>query len=485
MTTIEVLSVVPEVFPLVKTGGLGDVAGALPLALAAEDVHTTTLVPGYPAVMAALRDGAAVHHYPDLFGGEAHVVAGRAAGLDLLAIDAPHLFARSGNPYVGSDGRDWADNAMRFAALSFVAADAGVGSIQGCAPDIVHAHDWQAGLAPAYLHYRGGPRPGTVMTVHNLAFQGWYPPEMMPALGLPPGAFGIEGVEYYGGVGYLKAGLALADRLTTVSPTYAAEIRTPEHGMGLDGLLRTRSGVLSGILNGIDDTVWDPATDTLIPEPYSAARLGRRIGNKTVLQARFGLALSRETLLIGVVSRMTFQKGLDLLLDGLSGLLERGAQLAVLGSGDRAMQAAFAAAAGAHPGRVGCIVGYDETVAHLIQAGADALLVPSRFEPCGLTQLCALRYGSLPVVARVGGLADTVIDANEAALAAGTGNGIQFSPVTVATLDATFQRVATLWQQPTVWRQLQRNAMRSDVSWRRPAAQYAALYRSLRDARVA
>jgi starch synthase len=484
VTKLTVLSVVPEAFPLVKTGGLGDVAGALPVALTAEDVHTTTLIPGYPAVMAALRDGQPVRHFPDLFGGEAHLVAGRTEGMGLLAIDAPHLFARGGNPYVGPDGRDWPDNAMRFAALGYVAAEVGAGSVPTIAPDIVHAHDWQAGLAPAYLHYRGGRRPGTIMTVHNLAFQGRFESALLAELGLPAASFGIDGVEYYGGIGYLKAGLALADRLTTVSPTYAAEIRTPALGNGLDGLLRSRSGVLSGILNGIDETVWNPATDRLIPVPYTVQRLKRRIGNKAALQARFALDVSPDTLLIGVVSRMTLQKGLDLLLDGLSGLLERGAQLAILGAGEATIQAGFAAAADRHPGRVGCVVGYDESLAHLIQAGADALLVPSRFEPCGLTQLCALRYGSLPVVARVGGLADTVIDANEAALAAGTGNGIQLSPVTVEALDAAFQRIAALWRQPAVWQRLQRNAMRSDVSWRRPAGQYAALYRGLKDDRA-
>jgi starch synthase len=479
VTTINVLSVVPEVFPLVKTGGLGDVAGALPLALVAEDVRSTTLVPGYPAVMAALREGSPVHRFPTLFGGEATLVSGTAAGLDLLAIDAPHLYARSGNPYVGSDGRDWADNALRFGALGFVAAEIGAGLIPGIAPDIVHAHDWQAGLAPAYLHYRGGRRPGTVMTVHNLAFQGWFPAETRAVLGLPPEAFSIDGVEYFGGIGYLKAGLALSDRITTVSPTYAAEIRTQEHGMSLDGLLRTRSAVLSGILNGIDETVWDPATDTLIPVTYSATRMARRGGNKAALRARLGLAETPERLLFSVVSRMSAQKGLDLLLDGLDALLATGAQLAVLGSGERAMEAGFTAAAAAHPGQVACVLAYDEALAHLFQAGTDALLVPSRFEPCGLTQLCALRYGCVPVVSRVGGLADTVIDANEAALAAGAGNGFQFLPVTATALDATIERVAAVWRQPEVWRQLQRNAMKADVSWRRPAKQYAALYRSL------
>ena len=479
MTTINVLSVVPEVFPLVKTGGLGDVAGALPLALVAEDVRSTTLVPGYPAVMAALREGSPVHRFPTLFGGEATLVSGTAAGLDLLAIDAPHLYARSGNPYVGSDGRDWADNALRFGALGFVAAEIGAGLIPGIAPDIVHAHDWQAGLAPAYLHYRGGRRPGTVMTVHNLAFQGWFPAETRAVLGLPPEAFSIDGVEYFGGIGYLKAGLALSDRITTVSPTYAAEIRTQEHGMSLDGLLRTRSAVLSGILNGIDETVWDPATDTLIPVTYSATRMARRGGNKAALRARLGLAEAPDRLLFSVVSRMSAQKGLDLLLDGLGALLATGAQLAVLGSGERAMEAGFTAAAAAHPGQVACVLAYDEALAHLFQAGTDALLVPSRFEPCGLTQLCVLRYGCVPVVSRVGGLADTVIDANEAALAAGAGNGFQFLPVTATALDATIERVAAVWRQPEVWRQLQRNAMKADVSWRRPAKQYAALYRSL------
>jgi len=343
----------------------------------------------------------------------------------------------------------------------------------------VHAHDWQAGLAPAYLHYRGGRRPGTVMTVHNLAFQGWFPAETRAVLGLPPEAFSIDGVEYFGGIGYLKAGLALSDRITTVSPTYAAEIRTQEHGMSLDGLLRTRSAVLSGILNGIDETVWDPATDTLIPVTYSATRMARRGGNKAALRARLGLAETPERLLFSVVSRMSAQKGLDLLLDGLDALLATGAQLAVLGSGERAMEAGFTAAAAAHPGQVACVLAYDEALAHLFQAGTDALLVPSRFEPCGLTQLCALRYGCVPVVSRVGGLADTVIDANEAALAAGAGNGFQFLPVTATALDATIERVAAVWRQPEVWRQLQRNAMKADVSWRRPAKQYAALYRSL------
>ena len=487
MTSVTVLGVASEIFPLIKTGGLADVTGALPAALAAEGVQVTTLVPGYPAVLDRLDDAEPVHHFAALFGGPARLLRGRASGLDLLAIDAPHLYVRPGNPYLGPDGRDWPDNAVRFAALGDVAAQvatralAGVapGAGQGIAPDIVHAHDWQAGLAFAHLHYRGGPRPGTVMTVHNLAYQGVFPAALLATLGLPPAAFNIDGVEFYGNIGFLKAGLVFADRITTVSPTYAAEIRTPEGGLGLDGLLRARAPVLQGILNGIDDTVWNPAADKFITADFSPSRLRRRAANKVALQARLGLAAEPDALLLGVISRLTDQKGLDLLLADLAGLLLLGAQLALLGAGDRALEDGFSALAAANPGRIACVIGYDEALAHQIQAGADALLVPSRFEPCGLTQLCALRYGALPVVARVGGLADTVIDANEAALAAGCGTGVQFAPVTGEMLQAALQRTAALWRQPTTWQRLQRNAMRADVSWRGPAARYAALYRGL------
>ncbi|HVC62762.1 MAG TPA: glycogen synthase GlgA [Acetobacteraceae bacterium] len=488
MTAVTVLAVASEVFPLIKTGGLADVVGALPPALVAEGIHTTTLIPGYPAVLRGLVDAAPVHRFADLFGGEARLLRGRAAGLDLLAIDAPHLYARPGSPYAEPGGRDWGDNATRFAALGNVAAQLAGGTVAGIAPggafDILHAHDWQAGLALAYLQYRGGRRPGTVMTVHNLAFQGRFPAATLPALGLPPGAFSIDGVEFYGDISFLKAGLWFADRITTVSPTYAAEIRSPEGGMGFDGLLRARAAVLHGILNGIDETVWNPAADPLIVADFSVTRLERRATNKASVQAWFGLEAAPDALLFGVISRLTWQKGVDLLLDRLDELLRLGAQLVVLGSGEPGLEAGFAAAAAAHPGRIGCAIGYDEALAHQIQAGADALLMPSRFEPCGLTQLCALRYGALPVVARVGGLADTVIDANEAALVAGTGSGMQFAPVTREMLEAAMQRTAALWRQKAAWRRLQHNAMRTDVSWRRPAARYAALFRSLLAERV-
>jgi starch synthase len=479
MTALDVLAVASEAYPLVKTGGLADVTGALPAALAAEGVRVRTLLPGYPAVTAALAGGKTVLKLADLSGGPARVIAAKAGGLDVLVLDAPHLFDRPGNAYAGPDGRDWPDNPIRFGALARVAADIGAGALAAWRPAVVHAHDWQAGLAPAYLHYRGGERPGTVMTVHNLAFPGKAPAGLLGRLGLPGAAFTVDGVEFYGSISLLKAGLQFADRITTVSPTYAAEIGTAEFGMGFEGLLRHRAGVVSGILNGIDTAVWNPATDSRITATYDAATLERRVANKASLQAQLGLAADPAAPLFAVVSRLTWQKGMDQLLPCLRGLRALGAQLALLGTGETEIEVDFLAAAREAPGQVACVIGYDEALAHQIQAGADALVVPSRFEPCGLTQLCALRYGTIPVVARVGGLADTVIDANPAALAAGVATGVQFSPMTSDMLAAALQRTVGLYRDPASWRRLQRNAMACDVSWAAPARAYAELYRGL------
>jgi starch synthase len=479
MSALKVLSVASEVFPLIKTGGLADVVGALPAALAQENVEVRTLVPGYPTILAKLVNAQPAHVYDDLFGGPARVLAGAAAGLDLFAIDAPHLYERPGNPYLGPDGLDWPDNARRFAALSRVAADIGLGVIDAFRPQVVHLHDWQAALTAAYLSYADRSRPGVVTTIHNMAFQGHFPMSMFAELGLPPQALAIDGVEYYGGVGYLKAGLRLADRITTVSPTYAREILTPEFGMGLDGLLRTRAADVQGIVNGIDDTVWNPATDAALPQTFTALRIDMRVRNKTALQTRMGLAPGVDRPLFGVISRLSDQKGLDLLLRALPGVVARGGQLALIGSGERSLEAGFAAAAASRPDSVACVFGYDEKLAHLIQAGADFIVVPSRFEPCGLTQLCALRYGAPPIVARVGGLADTVIDANEAAIAAGVATGVQFYPPNLETLTYALNRALDIVRDPAVSRRLRLNGMRSDVSWRGPAKKYAALYRDL------
>jgi starch synthase len=479
--SLTVLSVTSEIYPLVKTGGLADVAGALPTALAPEDVEVRTLIPGYPAVLKALKDGHVAHEYADLMGGPARLLVGTAGALDLMVLDAPHLFDRPGNPYLGPDGKDWPDNALRFGALSRVAADVGRGLVLGYTPDVVHCHDWQAGLVPAYLAYADGPRPVTVITVHNLAFQGKFSAELLEPLGLPPQAYSLEELEYYGGISFLKAGLVFADHITTVSPTYAAEIRTNLGGMGLGGLLRKRGSAVSGILNGIDTFDWDPAHDGYIATPFDAKRLKDRVSNKLALQARLGLEVSPSTLLYGVVSRLTGQKGIDLLIEALPALIDQGAQLALLGSGDALLETALIDAAAKHPKRIAVTIGYDESLAHGIQAGVDALLVPSRFEPCGLTQLYAQRYGAIPVVARTGGLADTVVDANEIALSAKMGTGVMFSPVTTDGLVYALERTIALWAQPTLWRNMQRRAMAMDVSWTHPAAQYATLFRALVD----
>jgi starch synthase len=484
MTPLGVLSVASEMFPLIKTGGLADVVGALPGALAEEGVAVRTLIPGYPQVMGAIGGARTVRSEPDLFGGQGRVLAARTEGLDLFVLDAPHLYERPVNPYLGPDGKDWPDNAVRFAALARVAADIGCGAIEEFVPDIVHAHDWQAGLTPAYLHFRDGARPGTVMTVHNLAFPGKVPRELLPRLGLPARSYAIDGVEFHGTVSLLKAGLQYADRITTVSPSYAAEIRTEELGMGFAGLLRERTGVLSGILNGIDTAIWNPASDHLIAAPFSRTTLAKRAANKAALQARMGLAQNPEAPLFGVVSRLTWQKGADLLLTCLPVLRALDAQLALVGTGDAGIETAFRDEASRSSEQISCVIGYDEALAHFVQAGADALLVPSRFEPCGLTQLCALRYGAVPVVARVGGLADTVIDANTAALAAGVATGVQFSPVSAEMLDRALRRTVGLYHQAAVWRTLQKNGMAADVSWRGPARQYAALYRGLAQSRA-
>jgi starch synthase len=479
MTALKVLAIASEIFPLIKTGGLADVVGALPGALAAENITTITLTPGYPAVLARLEGAEPVRAYDQLFGGPARLLAARAGPLDLFVLDAPHLFTRPDNPYLGPDGRDWPDNALRFAALARVGADIGKGAATSFAPDIVHAHDWQAALAPAYLHYDGAPRPASVLTIHNLAFQGHFAASLLAALQLPPQSLAIEGVEYFGGIGFLKAGLQFADRITTVSPTYAREILTPQFGMALDGLLRHRAHFLHGIVNGIDTAVWNPEDDAHLPQTYNAARIDARAKNKTALQRRMDLKPEAGAPLFGVVSRISGQKGLDLLLGALPALAEQGGQLALLGAGDSNLEEAFAEAARARPGAVGCIFKYDEEIAHLMQAGADFIVVPSRFEPCGLTQLCALRYGATPIVARVGGLADTIIDANEAALSAGVATGLQFSPPAVAPLVNAIERAGALYRDADALRRMRLNGMHADVSWRGPARRYAALYREI------
>jgi starch synthase len=466
------------VFPLVKTGGLADVTGALPLALAGHGIETRTLLPGYPFVTGKLKKKHVLHHYGELFGGKAAILKVQLAGLDLLVLDAPHLFSRAGGPYGGLAGEDWPDNWRRFAAFSRVGGDIAGGILAGYAPDIVHAHDWQAAMTLAYMRYGGMASVPTVMTVHNLAFQGQFAASIFPDLGLPAEAMTLDGVEYYGGVGYLKAGLQAAWAITTVSPTYAQEIRTPEFGMGLDGLINLRSKDLHGIVNGIDVDVWNPETDPHLAASYSVRSLEARKANKRAVEERFKLEPDGSPILC-VVSRLTWQKGMDILVSAVDAVVEAGARLAILGSGDHALEGALLAAAARHRGKVGVVIGYDEALSHLMQGGCDAILIPSRFEPCGLTQLYGLRYGCIPVVARTGGLADTVIDANEAALSAGVATGFQFAPANGDAFMHAVLRTITAFAEPDVWTSIQRQGMKADVSWAKSAAKYEGLYRTL------
>ncbi len=471
---IHALSVASECAPLVKTGGLADVAGALPGALADEGVALRTLIPGYPAVMQALKKPQPVWTAPDLFGGKARLLATKLHGLDLLILDAPHLYDRPGNIYLGADGKDWPDNPERFAALAWVAAQIGVGKLDGWTPQVIHLHDWQAGFVPVYLHTMAPTRrPGTIMTIHNIAFQGFANADRLQNLRLPYTGFTHDGFEFWGRISALKAGLTGADRITTVSPTYAQELMTDQFGMGLDGVMRQRRGDLSGILNGIDDSIWNPATDPAIttygtPKGKAAA--------KAALRKETGLPDSHGPLCV-VVSRLTEQKGLDMLLHALPALLDQGGQLALLGSGDPWLEDAFRARAD-HP-HVAVKIGYDEDFSHRLIAGGDAILVPSRFEPCGLTQLYGLRYGTIPLVALTGGLADTVINASPAALATGVATGIQFSPVTADRLAGALNQLCDLYAQPDVWAQMQHNAMAQPVGWSTSAMAYARLYQDV------
>ncbi len=478
---MKVLQVAAEVFPLVKTGGLADVVGALPQALAAAGADVRLMLPGLPAILAGIERLRLVCDLGPLFGaGRVRLLRGlMPCGLVAYVVDAPYLYERGGGPYLADDGAEWSDNLQRFALLGWAAAHVAAGELDAdWRPDVLHAHDWHAAMACAYVAARPVRSVGTVFTVHNLAFQGLFDPADFALLGLPARFMAPSALEYHGQFSFLKAGLKFASRITTVSPTYAREICTPEFGSGLDGVIRARGASVSGILNGVDPAVWDPATDAGIAARYSASDLTGKPRCKAALQQALGLAVDPAAPLFGVVSRLTSQKGLDLVLGALPELLARGAQLAVQGSGDVTVEHALSQAMAHHPGRVAVRLGYDEAFAHQMMAGADAMLVPSRFEPCGLTQLYALRYGTVPVVRRVGGLADTVVDAHEDSLRQDTATGFKFGPATAEALGRTLLRAIQAYHQPAVWGQLMQRGMAQNFSWGPVAQQYLGLYRS-------
>src|SRR5438132_7281749 len=483
---MRVLYITAELYPWVKSGGLGDVAAALPPALIAGGIDVRLLLPGFRGFLDAFPGLTDAARLATPFAAErVRVALAHLPGSNSLAylVDHPAFYDRPGNPYAGPDGSDWPDNYRRFALLGWAAAELARGADPSWRPDLLHGHDWHVGLAPAYLAASVSEegRVPTVFTVHNLAYRGLFPAGVFPELTLPPGFFSVYGVEFFGMVSFMKAGLYYADRLTTVSPTYAREIQTPDFGWGLDGLLRTRADVLTGILNGVDASIWDPRHDIALPQPYGIedAASGKKAA-KVALQRRLGLEPLGNAPLFGVVSRLIPQKGLDLVLAGLPDLVASSGQLALLGTGDSDIERGFTVTAGQYRGRVAAQIDYDESLAHLIVGGSDVILVPSRFEPCGLTQLYALRYGSLPLVRRVGGLADTVVDATPTSLSDGTATGFAFDEETPQGLISAVGRAVVLFRERESWQRMMRRAMTRDFSWDAAAAHYIAIYRTLR-----
>lgn len=478
-----VLFVTSEMAPWQKTGGLGDISAALPHALRQAGVDVRVLIPAYPSLLSAFPEANVAATLPSpggRFPAARVLQAATGEGMPLYLLDCPAYYDRPGGPYVSPAGTDWPDNAMRFALLSRVAAlFASSETPLPWRPGILHCNDWQTGLAPAYLHYLHGGDAATVMTIHNLAFQGLFPARTMIDLGLPSAAFVFNGVEFYGHVSFLKAGLQFADRISTVSPTYAEEIQEPELGFGLDGLLRYRSADLKGILNGVD-ALWNPASDPYLAKPYDHHHLAAKAANRKALVNELGLESDPAAPLLGIVSRLTHQKGVDLVLAIAEELLtdsqEVLPQLVVLGNGERTLEEEFRALAARHPGRVAALIGFDERQAHRIEAGADIFLMPSRFEPCGLNQLYSLRYGTPPVVRTTGGLADTVVDCTAETLSAGTANGFTFTAAEPADLLAAIRRAIEAWHNRRLWRQLQHSGMTADFSWAKAAADYLEIY---------
>lgn len=486
---MRILQASAEIFPLLKTGGLADIAGALPLALQAQGCDVRVLLPGFPAILAGLTDSVPVGRFGLPWRESVEVLFGALPALGnaqhtvyAYVLNAPGLYDRPGNPYEDVHKRPYADNHRRFAALGWAGAHLAHGLDPLWRAQLVHSHDWHAALTPACLaawNAGVGPRVPSVYTVHNLAYQGVFGPQHFGDLGLPGHVFSVQGMEYFGQLSFMKAGLSYASHITTVSPSYAREIQTPEQGCGLDGLLRARAQHLSGILNAVDDSVWNPTTDVHIAHPFGVRKPEGKARNKAALQAAHGLAVDANAPLFTVVSRLTEQKGLPLVLAGLDALVGSGGQLLVLGNGDTQLEQAFTQQAQAHPSQVAVQLGYDEALAHRIFAGSDVTLVPSRFEPCGLTQMYGMKYGSLPLVRRVGGLADTVVDTDLETLDNHSATGFVFDAFELPDYLRAVRRALALYRRPADWKRVRQTGMRIAFDWTTAAQQYTHLYQSL------
>lgn len=483
---MRVLYATAEVYPLAKTGGLADVSRGFTLALKRRDIDVQLIVPGYPEALENIeRPETITKLAPALGVDDATLVRGLLprGNTPVWLVNAPSLFRRSGGPYQDARGRDWTDNAIRFAFFARAAYQLATGQCGGTwLPDVVHANDWHAGLLPLLLTRGPSATPGTMFTVHNMAFQGNFPRDVLPLLNLPDGA--LECIDFHGQVSFMKAGISCADRVTTVSPTYAKELLTPEQGCGMDGILRSRGEHFSGILNGIEETYWNPATDPWLPCRYNVNDRSGKSVCKLALQRHFGLSETPEPVVLGFVSRLTTQKMADVILDAMSWLADRPLQLVLMGKGDRQIELGLLKAAWRHKGRLSVKLGYDEGLAHLLIAGSDILLTPARFEPCGLAQLYAFRYGTLPVVRRTGGLADTVTDVDATSLIDSTASGFVFDEPTTEALCSAITRAVDTYHNRLRWQMLQRNVMCKTLGWNSSMGQYISLYDEISGTRI-
>ena len=479
---LRVLFATSEAYPLIKTGGLADVSGALPKAisqLATFKGDIKIVMPAYSAVLAKLNNIQTFAHV-DVLGQACTLITGNMpdSGLDVIAIQNAFLYERAGGPYSDENGIDWIDNALRFGVLSRVASllCSAQSPMSDWLPELIQCNDWQTGLAPAYMKLLDNSQVKTIFSIHNLAFQGCFGATWIEQLELPAAHFQINGFEYHSQISFLKAGLFYADQLSTVSPTYAQEIQTKQFGFGFEGLLQTRKDDLTGIVNGIDAHEWNPATDVHLPKNYSNSRITGKYAVKHALQQQLGLEIRADAPLLGVVSRLTHQKGLDCLPEIMPTLIKQGCQFAILGSGDKALEAHFNELAESFPKQVSMNTGYHEHLSHNIMAGCDMFIMPSRFEPCGLNQLYGLAYGTPPIVSLTGGLADSVCDTNELSLKNNSATGFVVKSVNSASLLVTIQRAITIWQDKTTWRKIQKNGMQRDISWDSSANAYLNLY---------
>ena len=475
----KILFVTSEAHPLIKTGGLADVCGSLPKALTELSQDIRLILPNYQALKASENvkfltsiriDNRNINILETLMPDSQVIV---------WLVDYPAYYNYPGNPYVDEQGEPWSNNAERFGLFCRIVTEVAMNRInQDWQPDVVHCNDWQSGLVPAFLSLEEG-RPSTVFTIHNMAYQGLFPLTSASVLNLPGQLWHPAGLEFHGMLSFIKGGLVYSDYITTVSPTYALEIQTAEFGYGLEGLLEHRKEFLGGIINGIDLDQWDPEKDPNIFQCYSAKTLGKKLLNKTALQAKLGLPIEERIPLFGLIGRLVEQKGIDLLLDCFSEMITMKLQFVLLGSGDKVFEKQLQEFAELYPDKIAIKIGYDEALAHLIEAGADAFLMPSRFEPCGLNQMYSQRYGTVPIVRKTGGLADTVIDALPETLGNQTATGIVFNEASPSALLEAIKRTLILYSMPDSWKKIQVNAMGKDFSWQRSAKQYLELYQKL------